>query len=96
MFELAAKGCDNEDLHELRSPLCAVRIARTGIRAESWSDRCIVRLPLGTEAAVSGIVVLVVVSLTWVLFFGGIWMLIRSRRTGATAAETSPPVERPE
>ena len=44
----------------------------------------------------SGIVVLIVVSFTWVLFFGGIWMLIRSRGAGPNAVETSPPGDRPE
>lgn len=46
--------------------------------------------------AVSGIVVLIAISFTWVLFFGGIWLLIRSRRAGAIAPETSPPANRPE
>jgi hypothetical protein len=40
--------------------------------------------------------VLIIISFTWVLFFGGIWLLIRSRRTVPGAAETSIPIDRSE
>jgi hypothetical protein len=30
---------------------------------------------------VAGIVLLIVISITWVVFFGGLWVLVRSRRS---------------